>query len=310
MQVQLIKHSIANGIAIATFILEYPRIIHSELMTHRVFSRNSASSRAIPTKAVIQDIRNNPADIVWWGKNMTGMQAKEELSGWRLKAAKILHVLGRESAILISRLQLAVGLHKQIANRRLETYQNIRVVVTSTEWNNFFALRNHPDAQPEFQLLASMMYSVMTSSNPQPLKPGEWHIPYLEIHSQPNGDTVYGVWQDDDQGINLRFKEFSLEAALKISASMAAQESYRKSDPSLAKAEAIWERLVGSMPVHASPTEHQAMAMINVHNVYNDPSDTWEKGVTHMDRGHILWSGNLRGWIQHRQLIPNHHVPG
>lgn len=305
MQASLIKHSIANGIAIATFILEYPRIIHSELMTHRVFSRNSASSRAIPTKAVIQDIRDNPADIVWWGKNMTGMQAKEELTGWRLKAAKILHVLGRESAILISRLQLAVGLHKQIANRRLETYQNIRVVVTSTEWNNFFALRNHKDAQPEFQLLASMMYSAINSSTPQVLYPGEWHLPYIDSVRLAGGRLEYGIWE---QGT---FKPIVLDNALKISASMAAQESYRKSDPSLEKAEAIWERLVGSAPVHASPTEHQAMAM---EKIYRYPgcidNSEWETGITHVDRANCFWSGNFRGWIQHRQLIPNHHVPG
>lgn len=304
MKASLIKHSIANGIAIATFILEYPRIIHSELMTHRVFSRNSASSRAIPTKAVISDIRDNPADIVWWGKNMTGMQAKEELTGWRLKAAKILHVLGRESAILISRLQLAVGLHKQIANRRLETYQNIRVVVTSTEWNNFFALRNHPDAQPEFQLLASMMYSTMSSSVPEILKPGHWHIPYIHTVINEDGNQEFYFFNPNDQTDLLR--AFSLNDALKISASLAAQESYRKSDSSLEKAEVIWERLVGSAPVHASPTEHQAMAMQYAKSV----NDSWESGITHMDRNDNYWSGNFRGFIQHRQLIPNHHVPG
>jgi hypothetical protein len=310
MQAKLIKDSIANGIRICTFILEYPRIIHSELLTHRVFSRNSASSRAIPTKAVIQDIRDNPADIVWWGKNMSGMQAKEELTGWRLKAAKILHVLGRESAILISRLQLAVGLHKQIANRRLETYQNIRVVVTSTEWNNFFVLRNHKDAQPEFQLLASMMYSAVSSSTPQVLKSGEWHLPYID--NIPTTDGLrYGIWQEGT------FLHLSIEEALKISASLAAQESYRKSDSSLEKAEAIWERLVGSAPVHASPTEHQAMAMhfpTKKHPVIEDAEGVLlvfnQEGVTHLDKTGNFWSGNFRGWIQHRQLIPNHHVPG
>lgn len=316
MQAKLIKDSIANGIRICTFILEYPRIIHSELLTHRVFSRNSASSRAIPTKAVIQDIRDNPADIVWWGKNMSGMQAKEELAGWRLKAAKILHVLGRESAILISRLQLAVGLHKQIANRRLETYQNIRVVVTSTEWNNFFALRNHKDAQPEFRLLASMMYSTMATSTPETLKPGEWHIPYIHTVTNENGIQEFYLFNPDDQSDLL--KSLTLEQALKISASLAAQESYRKSDSSLEKAEAIWERLVGSAPVHASPTEHQAQAMEFPRILPSPkPEDSGifqtmfeNPGMTHMDKEGNLWSGNFRGFIQHRQLIPNHHVPG
>jgi hypothetical protein len=110
----------------------------------------------------------------------------------------------------------------------------------------------------------------------------------------------------------------TLEQALKISASLAAQESYRKSDSSLEKAEAIWERLVGSAPVHASPTEHQAKAM-EFPRILPSPKKEdsgifqtmfENPGMTHMDKEGNLWSGNFRGFIQHRQLIPNHHVPG
>ena len=312
MQAKLIKDSIANGIRICTFVLVYPRIIHSELMTHRVFSRNAASSRAIPTAAIIQNLRDDPAEIVWWGKNMSGMQAKEELSGIKLRLAKLGWATARELAILAARFMNAVRLHKQIANRVLEPFQNIRVVVTSTEWNNFFALRNHADAQPEFKALAQMMYSAMDSSNPQPLKPGEWHIPYVEIHSDTLGNTFYGIWD------NGKFIKLGLQEALKISASMAAQESYRKSDPSLEKAEAMWERLVGQMPVHASPTEHQAQAM-QITNWVPSPKGLngqgfvnmiENAGITHMDRYGQYWSGNFRGFIQHRQLISNHAVKG
>lgn len=316
MQAKLIKHSIANGIAIATFILVYPRLIHSELMTHRVFSRNAASSRAIPTKAIIQNLREDPAEIVWWGKSMAGMQAKEELSGWQLKLAKLGWATARELAILSARFMNAVGLHKQIANRVLEPFQNIRVVVTSTEWNNFFALRNHPDAQPEFQLLASMMYPAMSASTPEVLQPGEWHIPYFRFERDENNKQLFFI--DRMAGLHPFRQYYTVEEVLKISASMAAQESYRKSDSSLEKAEAIWERLVGSAPVHASPTEHQAMAMKEP-NVFAIGLSEWgdiesfmlgKDGVTHLDKKGNFWSGNFRGWLQHRQLIPNHHVPG
>lgn len=314
MNVKLIKHSIASGIQIATFILEYPRWIHSEVLTHRQFSRNAASSRAIPTSAIIQNIRDNPAQAVWWGKNMSGMQAAEELTGWRLKAAKLIWASARECAILGARIFNRIGLHKQLANRILEPFQNIRVVVTSTEWNNFFALRKHKDAQPEFRLLASMMYSAISTSTPTKLQPGEWHIPYITSVRMPGGRIAY-LQPATSQTECI---EITLEEALKISASMAAQESYRKSDPSLAKAEAIWERLVGSMPVHASPVEHSAMAM-EVTTYTPVPSGRNEKawnhlieskGVTHIDRYGAYWSGNLRGYIQHRQLLPNHDVKG
>lgn len=309
MQVKLIKDSIANGIRICTFILTYPRLIHSEMLTHRVFSRNAASSRAIPTKAIIQNLRDDPAEIVWWGKAMAGMQAKEELSGWQLKLAKFGWATARELAILSARFMNAIGLHKQIANRVLEPFQNIRVVVTATEWNNFFALRNHKDAQPEFQLLASMMYSAMGSSTPEKLNPGEWHMPYIETVRMPAGNLLYGVYTERAQG-DFIFKELPIEVCLKISASMAAQESYRKSDSSLEKAEAIWERLVGSAPVHASPTEHQAMVPNEPFNGQWFTGHVWEKGVTHQDREGNYWSGNFRNWIQHRQLLTNHDIKG
>lgn len=306
MQVKLIKDSIANGIRICTFVLVYPRIIHSELMTHRVFSRNAASSRAIPTKAIIQNLRDDPAEIVWWGKNISGMQAKEELKGWQLKLAKFGWATARELAILAARFMNAVGLHKQIANRVLEPFQNIRVVVTSTEWNNFMALRNHPDAQPEFAALARMMKEAMEASTPEILQPGEWHIPYMIRGTTREGNDC---WYSHVNG-KVSAQWYLLEDALKISASMAAQESYRKSDPSLEKAEKIFTQLIESKPCHASPVEHQAMAM-QFHTDYAAPNpNEWPQGVTHIDRNHQFWSGNLRGWIQHRQLIPNHDVKG
>ena len=311
MQAKLIKDSIANGIRICTFVLVYPRLIHSELLTHRVFSRNAASSRAIPTAAIIQNLRDDPAEIVWWGKNISGMQAKEELKGWQLKLAKFGWATARELAILAARFMGAVGLHKQIANRVLEPFQNIRVVVTSTEWNNFFNLRNHPDAQPEFRQLAILMDMEIKRSEPQILFPSEWHIPYITSVRMP-GRIAYL----QPELAQTEYIEITLEEALKISASMAAQESYRKSDPSLAKAEAIWERLVGSMPVHASPTEHQAMAMEYAckddipmgsgGEAYQLMLDT--PGVTHVSKDGSFWSGNLRSYIQHRQLIPGHDV--
>ena len=314
MQVRLIKDSIANGIRLPTFILEYNRYIHSELLTHRVLSKNSSSSRAIPTSAIIQNIRDNPAEAVWWGKNMSGMQAKEALSGWRLKLAKLVWASARECAILGARLFNAIGLHKQLANRILEPFQNIRVVVTATEWNNFFTLRDHPDAQPEFAALARMMKLAMEASTPTVLQPGEWHIPYVTCHRMPNGRIAYL----QPEITQTECVEITLEEALMISASMAAQESYRKSDPSLEKAKKIYAQLVESKPAHSSPSEHQAMAMFST-GVMNLPDEeiadvfkamVTTEGVTHVDKAGNFWSGNLRGYVQYRQLIPNHDVKG
>ena len=301
MKVQLIKDSIANNIRICTFILEYHRFIHSELCTHRQFSRNAASSRAIPTSAIIQNIRDNPAEAVWWGKNMSGMQAKEALTGWRLTLAKAVWASARELAILGARLFNRIGLHKQLANRILEPFQNIRVVVTATEWNNFFNLRDHPDAQPEFAALARMMKEAMDDSTPTVLQPREWHIPYVDSYRTEDNDIKYFVIPE---------QLLTLKEALMVSASMAAQESYRKSDPSPEKAKKIFAQLVESKPCHASPVEHQAMAMMKPFNEHWHTQGDWETGTTHVDKAGNFWSGNIRGWIQHRQLIPNHDVKG
>jgi hypothetical protein len=301
MKVNLIKDSIAHEIRICTFVLVYPRLIHSELMTHRVFSRNAASSRAIPTKAIIQNLRDDPAEIVWWGKSMAGMQAKEELKGWQLKLAKFGWATARELAILSARFMNAIGLHKQIANRVLEPFQNIRVVVTSTEWNNFFALRNHKDAQPEFQLLAAMIYSLMSSSTAKQLNPGDWHIPYVDFYWTDGKQFFY---RDAISNGSPYRRHLTLEEALKISSSMAAQESYRKR-----------ERLMGNDVKHSSPTEHQAQVMeFGSSTILDNDISILEylhktPGITHFSKDHYFWSGNFRGWIQHRQLIPNHHVP-
>lgn len=288
-----------NGTRITTFELSYPRFIHSELMTHRVFSRNSASSRAIPVKTMLDFIEANPAEPIHWGKNQPGMQAKEELTGSELEVVKLLWKEACRRSVDIARKMASLGAHKQVVNRITEPYQHMKVVLTSTQYENWFWLRDHTDADPTIRALASAMNTEFSNSIPCKLRYGEWHLPYVRcIEVWPM--TVGGR----DKGQQLYFadgKEITLEEAKMISASCCAQVSYRKSDGSLEKAKVIFDRLIESEPVHASPVEHQAMCFDS--NIYLD--DTWPNGVTHMDRQGNLWSGNLKDWIQHRQLIPN-----
>lgn len=296
MSVTIVAHSYNVGVNkdIVTFVLEYPRFIHAEFMTHRVFSRNAASSRAIPIKEMIANILNRPATPVHWGANQGGMQAKAELTGWRLAMAKLGWRVGMRLAVGISQFLSKVGLHKQIANRGTEPYQMMRVVATATELSNFFYLRDHPDAQPEFAHLAGLMSEALRRSHPRVLQPEEWHMPFFRN----------GWWSPVDS-------EYTLEQALKISASCCAQVSYRKSDDSLQKAEKVWDRLVATKPVHASPFEHQARPMQHHAGYVAMPTEKGmtyplEAGVTHVDRDGKAWSGNFKGWLQHRQLIPGH----
>ena len=236
---KVIADSIADGCPrITTLQLRYPRFIHAEYMTHRVFSRNASSSRAIPVERMIQDVIDDPAMPVHWGKNQPGMQALEELEGLDKQEANMIWLLGRDQAVSQARNMASLGAHKQIVNRILEPFQHINVLVTATEWDNFFALRDHVDAQPEIAELARKMKHAMVMSDPDVLEVGEWHLPYTY---KPNLKSV--------------------DKLKKISAARCASVSYKTvdgKDMDVTKALAIYEKLAGGDPIHASPFEHIA----------------------------------------------------
>lgn len=303
---KVIKDSISpQGVRITTLELEYPRIVHAELMTHRVFSRNSASSRAIPVSKVIEMVEQNPAMPVHWGKNQAGMQAKEELDTLNKESVRQLWLEAAKQAVSIARVMVECKTHKQIVNRILEPFQHMKVVLTSTEWNNWDWLRAHTDADPTINALASATIVARNDSVPQELNYGEWHLPYIWSYRNKNGKLLYGVEEYsvilEEIGNQTVVNELTLEQARMISASACAQVSYRKSDNSLEKAEDIYKKLIESEPCHASPVEHIATPA----KVNDTTLNIFEKGITHRDKDDNLWSGNLRGWIQFRQLIPN-----
>lgn len=253
-----------------TLQLRYPRMIHAEFMTHRAFSRNASSSRAIPVKKLIEDIRLDPAMPVFWGRNQSGMQADVELTEAEIIVARKQWREAAESAIEHAERLMATGLHKQLANRVLEPFSHINVIVTATEWDNFFKLRDHRDAQPEIRALAQKMRLVMTDyawdNKFQYVEPGDWHLPYVRATEQ----------------------EFSHEIKKKISAARCARVSYMTHDgkPSTVDADVeLYDRLIVAKPAHASPVEHQAEAR----SIVTPPADLiidpyYEK------------FGNLVGW--------------
>jgi thymidylate synthase ThyX len=230
---KVIADSIADGCPrLTTMQLRYPRFIHAEFMTHRVFSRNASSSRAIPIERVIQDVMDDTAMPIHWGANQSGMQAGEELP-----SGEIGWLIARDDAVRNAQRLADQGYHKQIVNRILEPFQHINVLVTATEWDNFFALRDHADAQPEIQELARAMRDVMVGSEPERLMAGQWHTPYV--------DTVERI--DND-----------ILDAMRISAARCASVSYKTVDGktmSVERALSIYDSLTGD-PLHASPFEH------------------------------------------------------
>jgi hypothetical protein len=227
-----------DGERITTVELEYPRFIHSEFMTHRDFSRNAASSRAIPILKMIKLIWKNMAKPIHWGQKQSGMQASEQIVGVRKTLGKILWSATGYSVTVVALTMEKLGIHKQVANRILEPWSHIKVLVTSTKFKNWETLRLHPDAQPEIQELARQIKRKMELSTPLLLQWGQWHLPYIS-----NSD------------------ENSLEIQKEISTSCAAQISYRNLDTSIEKSRKIFGMLINSDVFHASPFEHPAQAV-------------------------------------------------
>lgn len=268
-----------NGKRITTLQCTYPRYIHAELMTHRVFSRNASSSRAIPVDKLVEMSLADMVEPIVWGKNQPGMQAQlAQLEGEDLQTAR---EVWRSAAVVCAQAsqKLAeLGLHKQWANRLTEWFGHISVVITSTEWDNFFELRRHEDAQPEIRALADAMWEAMEQSEPIPRSivrdslamvagddEKDWHLPYILEEERAS---------------------IEVETLLKMSVARCARVSYlkhNKEKPSMSEDLALFDRLVGSRPLHASPTEHQALAEYSV-----------SKGDSY---------GNLKGWIQYRHFI-------
>jgi len=251
-------------IRITTFSLTYPRFIHSEFMTHRLFSRNASSSRAIPVEKEMEKIRTEMAMPLKWGLNQKGMQATKYVTDPEEKTGlSTVWAAAAEDAMKWAQILHDRGIHKQHVNRLLEPFQHIDVIMTTTQINNFLALRHHHMAQPEIEELAKRMYQALKESTPINKNYGEWHLPF--------------VTEEHDK--------LSLEEKIKTSVACCARVSYRNHDgttPTLEQNMQLYDRLLGSQPIHASPAEHQAEA-----------SDSQVR------------SGNFSGWIQYRKTIPS-----
>lgn len=224
------------GVRLTTLELLYPRIIHSELKTHRMFSTNSSSSRAVPALKFIEQVEIDPACPSKWGENQPGMVAKESqipnAHTWWLYSAMLAASQARKGHDKC--------LHKQIVNRIIEPFQWMRTLVTATEWSNFFDLRDHPDADPTIQELARTMKTAMANSTP--IDNSGWHLPYIT---------------EDDLHLDI-------DSRCKVSAARCARISYCNHGAGSDYAIDIKRAKMLQTSGHWSPFEHIAVAL-------NDP---------------------------------------
>ena len=285
-----------------TFHLMYPRFIHSEMMTHKDFSRSAASSRAIPVRKMLSQVWNKPAMPIHWGKNQPGMQASHAIQGWKKTVLKNLWIMCGRAVCVFVWVAMKMGLHKQVANRMLEPWQLMHVTLTTCKLANFYNLRIHKDAQPEIRWLATMMKRLTDCSKAVILQAGEWHLPWIE---QVDRDLAY-AYLAKTQSSPFVMSQLHSELLKKMSAARCARSSYANfdGDRSVEKDLDTYAKLVESKPVHASPCEHQATpdeqleATVTVEGRFSRLMKIWVLEPLH---------GNLTGYICHRNQITGHY---
>ena len=288
IQAKVIADSISeHGVRVMTLQVRFHRFILPQVLTHRVFSRNTASNRAVNVEKMIENVRSNPAVPVAWGRDQRGMVAKAEI---RDKEQAEKHWLySADMATRYADVLAKMKVHKQITNRITIPYQYVTMLITATEWSNFFELRTADDPQPEVIHLAKAMQKAMDRSEPETLSEGQWHLPYIP-KVDADGNPSYYDFEDGKRAAKL-----SMGPCARVS-----YENHDKTDRDEAKDLAFADRLISSK--HWSPAEHQCSPMAAptaelAHRL------GWDDGTTHQDRQGNMWSGNLRGWVQFRQLL-------
>jgi thymidylate synthase ThyX len=263
-----------GGVRLTTFEATFPRCILAEVNTHRMLSRNAASSRAIPVEKMIQRVLDNPF-IPEFRLNQKGMQAAEALDGDDADQAKHNWLAARDQAVANARQLHRLNIHKQYVNRLLEPWMWCTMIISATDWANFFALRCHPDAEPSFERIAGMMRNLLQDSKPKTVGFGDWHLPLI---FDEDGDEVLKACGTVQQ---------ALDNLCQISAGRCARVSYLTHNGQRDHSADIelHDRLAKSG--HWSPFEHVATPAAD-------------------SRSYV---GNFRGWIQLRNQMPGECYP-
>jgi len=289
------------GVRLITYEITYPRLVLSEVNTHRMLSKNSASSRAIPFAKMKEQLTGKP---VRFGQANPGMQDKGEDYDGVVAHPRDKTILmtpqeawekAKEDAVGWSEAYYNAGFHKQVFNRLSETFQMMKTVLTGTELENYFWLRNHDAADPSISELARCMWEAREDSKPRLLKAGEWHLPYITTYRH-NDEIVYYILDEKNHKV-----ELFLEDAIKVSCARSAAVSFRNTDYGVEKSREVFERLVGDDRKHGSATEHVATPLAS------EFDGEFPYGATHKDRNGDFWSGNFMGWLQYRQTIKGHN---
>jgi hypothetical protein len=277
-----------SGTRLTTFEIKTWRFVLAEFNTHRMFSRNSASSRAIPIRKQLERIQDDPAIPLKWPSEQKGMQGGEELDLAGRHMARSAWEDAKEAALESARELMKLGVHKSVTNRILEPYMWHTIVVTATGYDNFFKQRCSPLAQPEIRYTADLMHHALKGSVPRHLEPGDWHLPYMRDEDWDWASDLYG--KSDD--VNLAYRELA-----KVSAARCARTSYLTQGGIRDVQEDLnlFKRLIDADPKHWSPLEHPATPW----KENRQQGSMWTRrngSFKELGTGHLPRIGNLVGW--------------
>lgn len=305
---RVICDSIFDDWRVTTLEADINRFVLAELNTHRLisrpeadaplfmeeFSRNSASSRAIPVHKQLDRITENPAFPLSWPAEQKGMQGGEELTGEDLRIVQTAWKQARTNAVIAATAATQAGLHKSVTNRLIEPFMWHKVVITATNWQGFWDQRLDENAQPEIRAAAEAMKAAYDASVPSPLAFGMWHLPYI------NTDDIRAVeeYLQADPTLVGPSKHTVTRTLVAVSTARCARTSYLTQDGKrdIAEDVALYERLCAASPVHYSPAEHPCTpAPQNERTTVIHPQFG---GESYAYTGPVY--GNLTGFHQHR----------
>ena len=287
-----------EGKRLTSYKVRYPWFIHGEVMTHRLLSRNASSNRAIPLAKMLAEVESDDlrAEPVFWGGEQKGMEPASEVlsvnrarNAWRraaLHAAAEAKTLGE------------LGVHKSLCNRLLMPFTHANVIITATEWDNFFGLRLDKAADPTMRALAEAMWAAMGESDPVHKDPGDWHLPFAD--SSRDWDEMETA-EVDEADIDKTLIKISVARCARVSYETFEEPGKPARRSTVADDLALFKRLLGAQPMHASPAEHQATP----DDVYTGgefrgfKNGRWMRPEEH---------GNFNGWRQYRKMLPGESV--
>ena len=292
IKAEIVAHSLSpQGDELISVLCTFPRIILAEVNTHRMLSKNTSSSRAIPFHKMVKTVQENPFIPITWQKDHKGMQGNEYLIDRKHENAVYEWLKSRDYAVKQAKMMNNDGVTKQLCNRLLEPFMWTTMLITGSKegWDNFFNLRcpsyfgkwkswretcaatgtifeapllerlqnNKGQAEIHMMALAEAIYDAVNESTPKQLKAGEWHIPFA------NKLLELKVAYTDD---GLDYKEkCTLEDKIAMSVAMAARTSYtvvgHEKELNAHSLINLHDRLLTQTPPHSSPLEHCARAM-------------------------------------------------